>query len=159
MTNAPASPEVCAADAFDAALVRARAADGEPLPVLARTDPAKAPKRMVAELRGMLSHRFAHAVPAADAAALHRHTLRALGRMENRLRRRRIRTVVAHILRTYGWILLGLAAVAVLVGMAIVHFDAILTFVDGLRTSAPAPAPAAGSPAPPGAPAPAGTVP
>ena len=160
MTGASDPTPASAAETFDAALVRGRAEAALPPPVLPPVDPEKAPARTAAGLRRMLSARFAHAVPAAEAALLHRQTVRALERLERRYFRRRVRMAIADFVMTYGFAILGFLVVAALVGLAIVFRDAILAFVGGLLASPPAPpapvqAPANAAPAAAGAPAPA----
>lgn len=166
MSDASETPQVPAAQAFDAALIRGRTAMAEPLPVLPKVDPAKTPARMVAESRGVLFARLAHAAPAAEAAELHGETVRALSRLRRRLVRRRVRVAVAGFLMTYWVAILSFLVTAVLMGLALLYREAIFTFIEGLLAQPPA-APGTGqSPAnaaPPassfGAPAPAGTKP
>lgn len=162
MTDAPESVPVPAGQAFDAALARGRAAMADPLPVLAKVDREKVAARMVAELRGTLTARFAYAVPATRMAGVHRQSVQALGGLERRLRRRRARVVVGDFLRRNWLVILGLLVVAGLVGLAIVYREAMDAYVARLLATLPAPPqapPAVAPPAGPGAAAPTGTTP
>jgi len=141
MTEVPASQPVPAGQAFDAALSRGRAAIADPLPVLPKIDPAKAPARAVAEVRGLLSARFAHAVPAARARELHQSTVRALDRLERRFYWQRLRVEFADFVITYRFAILGLLVAAILAVLAILYREAILAFVGGLRSAPVLPAP------------------
>lgn len=162
MTDAPEPLPVPASQAFDAALVRGRAAMADPLPVLAKVDRKKMAARMVAELRGMLKARFAYSVPATMAAAVHRQSVQGLGRLERRWRRRRARVVVGDFLLRNWQVIMGLLVVAGIVGLAIAYREAIDAYVARLLAtlSAPPQAPAAvAPPAGPGPAAPTGTTP
>jgi hypothetical protein len=147
MTEGPASPSVSAGHAFDAALMRGRAARAEELPNLPKVTAANTSVQAVAELRGVLSARFAHGLPAAAAADLHREALRALSRLKRRLYWRRVRLAVADVLMTYGLPILGVLVVTALIGLAIVFRESILGFIWGLLAgslSPPTPVPPLG---------------
>lgn len=166
MTDVPVTPELSASDGFDKALARARLSDSDPMPVLERQDPAASPARMVAELRKMLSLRFAHAAPAAQAASLNRQATQSLRRLARQLRWRRVRIALFDFMLTYGLIILGLVVAAALVTAAILYRDAIAVLFTDLLTPAPAAPPAATpaaspsvSPTPPVQTAPTGTPP
>ena len=161
MSEACDTEDVSAAAAFDAALARARSFERDPPPFLPRIDPEKAPSRTVAGLRKMLALRYAHAVPAAELASLHRQAILELNRLERRLRRRRIATLLMDFLRSYGWVIFGLLVLGALIGLAYAYREPILAFVEGLLAAAPIPA-GPGATTPPTASdtaAPPGTVP
>lgn len=140
MTETPPPSSVPAGQAFDAALSRGRAAIADPLPVLPKIDPTKAPARAVAEVRGLLSARFAHAVPAARAREQHQSTVRALDRLERRFYWQRLRAEFANFVITYRFAILGLLIAAILTVLAILYREAILAFVGGLRSAPVLPA-------------------
>jgi hypothetical protein len=148
MTNAPVTPERSASEAFDEALSRARATNNDPMPVLKRLEPAESPGRMVDELRRMLSLRFVHALPAAEAASLHRQATQALGRLARQLRWRRVRIALVNVILTYGWAILGLVFAGGLIAVAILYRDAIGSYFTDLLGPAPAAPPAAATTSP-----------
>jgi hypothetical protein len=160
MTEAHAAAPVPAGQAFDAALARGRAALAEPAPDLPKVKPEQTAARMVASLRGALAARFAHAAPAARAAALHRKAVADLVRVERQLLWRHRRIAVAGVLKRYWLPVLGVGVAFALAALAITYRDAIIASARRLWPAASAPVGPAAPPAsqPPGQ-GPAGAVP
>jgi len=159
MIETPAPPSVSVGQAFDAALLRGRAAQAAALPDQQDVSPANDPAQTVAELRGMLSARFAHAVPAARAAALHRQAVLALGRIESRLFWRRVRITLADFLMTNWVAIMSVVVIVVLVGLLLVFGGVIFDVITGLFAATPAPPAPATPTATIGPPVPKGPVP